>query len=108
MNEFSISQKAADKINMLNSKESKPQMFRIKVEGGGCNGLKYQIGFTDSKNNDDFEYDKDGACVVIDKISIEFLKNSELEYVEELGNSSFVINNPNSKSSCGCGSSFSF
>ena len=108
MNEFSISQKAADKINMLNSNESKPQMFRIKVDGGGCNGFKYEIVFTDKKTDEDITFNKNGAIVLIDKVSIGFLKNSELDYIEELGNSSFTIKNPNSKSSCGCGASFSY
>ena len=108
MYNFVVSESAAKRINCLNSKELNSQMLRVMVEGGGCNGLKYQIGLTDLKNSDDVIFTKDGANVVVDKISINYLKDSQLEYVEELGNASFVVKNPNSKSSCGCGSSFSF
>jgi iron-sulfur cluster assembly accessory protein len=107
MNNFIVLESAARRINRLNADESKPQILRVKVEGGGCNGMKYQVGLVDSKNSDDLVFTKDGASVVVDKISIDFLKDSELEYVEDLGNASFVIKNPNSKSSCGCGASFS-
>lgn len=108
MNSFIISESAARRIRHLNSEKQSPQMLRVKVKGGGCNGLKYQIGLTDSKSSDDLFFSKNGADIVIDKISMEYLKDSELEYVENLGNASFVIKNPKSKSSCGCGSSFSF
>ncbi len=107
MNNFIVSESAAKRINRLNMGESKPQMLRVRVEGGGCNGMKYQVGLVDSKSSDDLVFTNDGASVVVDKISIDYLKDSELEYVEDLGNASFVIKNPNSKSSCGCGASFS-
>ena len=107
MNNFIVSESAAKRINRLNVGESKPQMLRVRVEGGGCNGMKYQVGLVDSKSSDDLVFTNDGASVVVDKISIDYLKDSELEYVEDLGNASFVIKNPNSKSSCGCGASFS-
>jgi len=107
MNNYIVSESAAKRINRLNVGESKPQMLRVRVEGGGCNGMKYQVGLVDSKSSDDLVFTNDGASVVVDKISIDYLKDSELEYVEDLGNASFVIKNPNSKSSCGCGASFS-
>ena len=108
MHKFLISKEASDKINMLNLEEQNKYMFRIKVEGGGCNGYKYQISFTDFKYNNDIEFNQNGACVIIDNVSIFFLRNARLEYTEELGHSSFFIKNPNFQSYCGCGASFSF
>ena len=66
MYNFVVSESAAKRINCLNSKELNSQMLRVKVEGGGCNGLKYQIGLTDLKNSDDVIFTKDGAHVVVD------------------------------------------
>jgi iron-sulfur cluster assembly accessory protein len=108
MKDFLISKNAADKINSLKDLSNNDEYLRIKVDGGGCNGFKYEIVFTDKKTDEDITFNKNGAIVLIDKVSIGFLKNSELDYVEELGNSSFTIKNPNSKSSCGCGTSFSY
>jgi iron-sulfur cluster assembly accessory protein len=109
MNKFSISENAARKINSLNAKEKTSQkMLRVKVEGGGCNGLKYQLDLTDNQEGNDLIFMQKGAKVVIDEISIGFLEDSEIDYVEELGSASFVIRNPNSASKCGCGTSFSY
>ena len=108
MNNFIISESAIKRINFLNSNQSEIQMLKIKVEGGGCNGLKYTIAFTAHKSINDLVFINDGAIILIDKISIDYLDNSVLEYVEDLGSASFMIKNPNSKSKCGCGSSFSF
>ena len=78
MYNFVVSESAAKRINRLNSKESNSQMLRVKVEGGGCNGLKYQIGLTDLKNSDDVIFTKDGANVVVDKISINYLAQAHI------------------------------
>ena len=84
-------------------------MLRVKVEGGGCSGMKYQIGLTtDIKVNDDIVFTKEGARVVIDNISITFLQDATLDYIEDLGGAMFAIKNPKFKSSCGCGASFAF
>ena len=108
MNNFIISDSAVKKISDLNSSELNPSMLRIRVESGGCNGMRYKIELTHLRSKDDILLTKKGVKVVIDKLSIDFLKDSELIYVNEIGNSSFLINNPRSKSRCGCGSSFSF
>jgi iron-sulfur cluster insertion protein len=108
MNNFIISKNASDMINLLNNKEGENNMLRIKVEGGGCNGLKYQIYFTDAQKDADCIFTKDGAKILIDKISLGFLKDSELDYYEDLGSAAFIIKNPNSSSNCGCGQSFSY
>ena len=107
MTHFVISDSAIRKINHLNSNQTPLLMLRIVVEGGGCNGMKYQIEFTDTKDTNDLVFRRKGAVVLIDQLSINFLKNSILEYIEDLGGASFVVNNPNIKSNCGCGESFS-
>ena len=108
MSDFILSNSAVKKICNINYKTSNPLMLRIRIEGGGCNGMKYDITLTNRKTNNDIVFRKDGAQVVIDKVSMQFLEGSKLEYIDSLGSSSFVIKNMKSKSSCGCGSSFSF
>ncbi|WPX97119.1 HesB/IscA family protein [Candidatus Bandiella euplotis] len=109
MHKFIISENAANRINHLNSvKTAAKQLLRVKVDGGGCNGLRYQLDFVEDYADEDLVFTKKGAKVIVDKISITYLQNAELDYVEELGHSSFLINNPNSASKCGCGDSFSY
>jgi iron-sulfur cluster assembly accessory protein len=109
MDNFIVSENAADRINNLNKAHNGDEkMLRIKVEGGGCNGLQYQLELTEDQQEDDLVFARNGAKVIIDKISINYLKDSEVDYVEDLGSASFVIKNPNSSSKCGCGSSFSY
>ena len=82
--------------------------LRISVMGGGCSGFQYAFTFDEDTTQDDHLFDIDGAYVVIDTISLDFLKGASLDFEESLIGSSFVIrNNPNAASSCGCGSSFS-
>jgi iron-sulfur cluster insertion protein len=104
---FSVSPNAARRIALLASKEARPVMMRVAVLGGGCSGFQYNFSFEDSKNEDDLLIERDGAAVVVDATSLELLKGSELDYVEEMVGSSFQVKNPNATSSCGCGNSFS-
>ena len=102
--EINFSKKAVEKINQLVAKKPQGTFFRIAVKGGGCSGFKYDFSFdskieeTDSKQNN----------IVVDKSSIELLKGSIVDFSQELIGSSFKISNPKTKSSCGCGISFSF
>ena len=105
---FLLSDRASTKINLVNASTQNPEYLRIKVNGGGCNGFKYHIVFTNEKSKEDVVFEKNGAKVVIDNISLKFLIGAELDYIEKLGYQSFTINNPNSKSRCGCGTSFSY
>ena len=105
--QFSVSPTAAKRIAFLASKEAKPVMMRVAVLGGGCSGFQYNFSFEEQKNDDDLLIERDGAAVVVDSTSLEFLKGSELDYVEEMVGSSFQVKNPNATSSCGCGNSFS-
>ncbi len=82
--------------------------LRISVTGGGCAGFQYVFTFDDTQNKDDHIFEKDRASVIIDDISLGLLNGAELDFIDELIGSSFVIKkNPNASSSCGCGSSFS-
>jgi iron-sulfur cluster insertion protein len=106
-NPFSVSQSAAKRIAFLASREAKPVMMRVAVLGGGCSGFQYNFSFDDQHNEDDLLIERDGATVVVDSTSLELLKGSELDYVEEMVGASFQVKNPNATSSCGCGNSFS-
>ena len=82
-------------------------VMRVAVLGGGCSGFQYDFSFDEQHGEDDLVIERDGALVVIDSTSLELLKGSELDYVEEMVGSSFQVKNPNASSSCGCGNSFS-
>lgn len=102
-----ISDNAAKRIAALVEMEEKPGMrLRVSVSGGGCSGFQYGFSLDDGKNDDDFLFEKNGIEVVIDETSLDFLKGSELDFVEDLIGSYFAMKNPNATSTCGCGSSF--
>lgn len=82
-------------------------VFRVSVRGGGCSGFQYDFSFDDNVADDDVVFEIDGVRVVVDEVSLELVKGSELSYVEDLVGSFFKMTNPNAKSSCGCGTSFS-
>ena len=104
INEINFSIKAVEKINQLVAKKPPGTFFRIAVKGGGCSGFKYDFTF-DSKID---ENDLKQQNIVVDKSSIDMLKGSQVDFSEELIGNSFKITNPKTKSSCGCGVSFSF
>ena len=101
--EIKFTDNALKQINQLLSQKDKGAFFRIAIKGGGCSGFQYDFSFDKSANNNDLIQDK----ILIDKTSADLLKGSEVDYVNELMGDSFKINNPQSKSSCGCGVSFS-
>ena len=102
--EINFSKKAVEKIDQLIAKKPSGTFFRIAVKGGGCSGFKYDFSF-DSKLE---ETDLKRENIVVDKASLELLKGSQVDFSEELIGESFKISNPKTKSSCGCGISFSF
>ena len=104
---FSVTESAAKRIAFLAAKEVKPVMMRVAVLGGGCSGFQYDFSFEEERGEDDLLIERDGATVVVDSTSLELLKGSELDYVEEMVGASFQVRNPNATSSCGCGNSFS-
>ena len=101
--EIKFTDKALKQINSLLSKKDKGSFFRIAIKGGGCSGFQYDFSFDTKAGQDDLVFNN----VLIDKKSAELLNGSEVDYVSELIGESFKITNPQSKSSCGCGVSFS-
>ena len=101
--EIKFTNKALKQINTLLTKKDKGSFFRIAIKGGGCSGFQYEFTFEQSKAEDDLIFEN----ILIDKTSADLLKGSEVDYVSELIGEQFKINNPQSKSSCGCGVSFS-
>ncbi|MDA9664815.1 iron-sulfur cluster assembly accessory protein [Candidatus Pelagibacter sp.] len=101
--EIKFTDNALKQIQNLLSKKDKGLFFRIAIKGGGCSGFQYEFTFEQSKNDDDLTFQN----ILIDKTSADLLKDSEVDYVSELMGESFKISNPQTKSSCGCGVSFS-
>lgn len=102
-----LSASAAKQINAIMAKMGKQDYLRVAVEGGGCSGFSYKFDFAEAANDDDLLIERDGARVLIDEMSSEFLSGSEIDYANELIGSAFKINNPNATANCGCGTSFS-
>ena len=102
--EINFSKKAVERINQLISKKPSGTFFRIAVKGGGCSGFKYDFSFDNKIDENDSKYEN----IVVDKSSLDMLKGSQVDFSEELIGNSFKISNPKTKSSCGCGVSFSF
>jgi len=103
-----LSASAARQVAKIVAQENNPDLkLRIAVSGGGCSGFQYGFTLDDTVNDDDLKLERDGATVLVDAVSLDFLRGSEIDYVEDLAGASFQIRNPNAKSSCGCGTSFS-
>ena len=101
--EIKFTDNAIKQINYLLSQKDNGDFFRIAIKGGGCSGFKYDFSFDKKPNEEDLKLNN----ILIDKTSADLLKGSEVDYVSELIGDSFKISNPQSKSSCGCGVSFS-
>ena len=101
--EIKFTDKAIKQINHLLTQKDKGSFFRIAIKGGGCSGFQYDFSFDKSIEKNDLKFEN----ILIDKVSADLLKGSEVDYVSELIGDSFKISNPQSKSSCGCGTSFS-
>ena len=106
LDDFRISENAARRIATLAEQEAGRPMLRISVSGGGCSGFQYGFDFDGTINDDDRLFERGDARVVIDEMSLELLKGSEIDFVEDLMGAYFKVENPNASSSCGCGSSF--
>lgn len=102
-----ILESAVIKLKQLKTEENNPELkFRVFVQGGGCSGMEYGFTFDEQQNDDDFDFRYDDLTVVVDAMSMEYLRNAEIRWEESELGSSFVINNPNAETTCGCGSSF--
>ena len=101
--EIKFTNNALKHISEMLSKKDKGSFFRIAIKGGGCSGFQYDFSFDNKQEDDDLRHEN----IIIDKKSADLLKGSEVDYVDELIGENFKISNPQSKSSCGCGVSFS-
>ncbi len=103
-----LSGSAVEKINRLTEEEGNPDLkLRVYVTGGGCSGFQYGFNFDEQVADDDTSVTVDGATVLVDSLSIQYLSGSTVDYQEGLEGSRFLVSNPNAATTCGCGSSFS-
>jgi iron-sulfur cluster insertion protein len=103
----SLSASAAKRVAELKLQENMPNSFlRLAVSGGGCSGFQYGFSFDEAKQADDRAFERDGVTLVVDEVSLELVKGSEIDFVEDMMGAAFQVRNPNAASSCGCGNSF--
>ena len=103
-----VTESAASKIRALMAEEAEGEVsvLRIAIQGGGCSGFQYALGFDRGPQDGDNEIEMNGVRVVIDPFSAPYLTGAEIDYVDALMGAGFAINNPNVEAACGCGSSF--
>jgi iron-sulfur cluster insertion protein len=98
---------AAAKVRELVAEEGNASLkLRAYIQGGGCSGFQYGFEFDEGQNEDDIAIVTDGATLLVDPLSLQYLMGAEVDYSESLAGAQFVIRNPNAKTTCGCGSSF--
>jgi iron-sulfur cluster insertion protein len=107
-NNIELSNSAANKVRELVLEEQNPDLkLRVYIIGGGCSGFQYGFAFEEDSEDGDFVIENDGVSMMVDPMSFPYLMGSVVDYKEDLQGSRFVIENPNAKTTCGCGSSFS-
>ena len=105
---LNVTNSAVNKVNTLVEEEGNPDLkLRVYVTGGGCSGFQYGFAFDEAVAEDDTRVERQGATVLVDSLSFQYLAGAELDYSEGLEGSRFVVNNPNAATTCGCGASFS-
>jgi iron-sulfur cluster assembly accessory protein len=102
-----LSSRAAQRIAEILKEEPGPKFLRLAVTGGGCSGFQYDFCLDETHNDDDLIIRQGDAVVAIDPVSLDFLKGSEIDFVDEMIGAAFKVKNPNATASCGCGTSFS-
>ena len=103
-----IHESAVTKLRELRAEENNPDLkFRVFVQGGGCSGMQYGFTFDEAQNEDDFDFKFEDLTVLVDAMSMSYLADADIRWQESDMGASFVIDNPNAQTSCGCGSSFS-
>ena len=107
MTDITLTANAAKRVAWIASRQSKPAILRLAVDGGGCAGFTYKFELTDKPESDDEVAETDGVKLVVDPVSLDLVKGSAVDFVEDLGGAAFRVTNPNAQSGCGCGSSFS-
>jgi iron-sulfur cluster assembly accessory protein len=106
MTDVTVSERAARRIGDILKAEPPGTMLRISVEGGGCSGFQYKFDMEREQAGDDLVIAREGAVVLIDPVSVQYMAGSEIDFVEDLIGASFKVKNPNATASCGCGTSF--
>ena len=104
---FTVTPRAAKRIHEIAAKQGAAAALRVAVNGGGCSGFQYDFELNSKPENDDITFEVDGAKVLVDATSLGFMAGSTLDFIDDLMGQSFRIQNPQAKSSCGCGTSFS-
>lgn len=103
---ITLTPSAAKRVAWIAERQSKPPILRLAVDGGGCAGFTYKFELAEQET-DDAVAETDGVKLVVDPVSLDLVKGSAVDFVEELGAAAFKVTNPNAQSGCGCGSSFS-
>ncbi len=103
---FTVTERAARRIQAIAAKEPPGSRLRVSVSGGGCSGFQYEFGFDTTVQPDDLVIERDGVEVLVDAVSLPFVEGSTLDFVDDLMGQSFRVANPNATASCGCGTSF--
>ena len=103
---MTVTEAAAVKIRQLMSEETDVSVLRVAIQGGGCSGFQYGLGFDSAAAEGDVAFELHGVTVVVDPYSAPYLQGAEVDYVDSIQAAGFAINNPNAVSSCGCGHSF--
>jgi iron-sulfur cluster assembly accessory protein len=103
---ITVTERAAQRIGEILKSEPAGAMLRVSVQGGGCSGFQYKFDVERDKAEDDIVVARDGATVLIDSVSLQYLAGSEIDFVDDLIGATFKVNNPLAKASCGCGTSF--
>jgi iron-sulfur cluster insertion protein len=98
---------AAERVATIATKQGKPAILRLSVEGGGCAGFQYRFGLAEAIESEDEVAERDGVRLVVDPVSLDLVRGSAVDFVKSLGGASFQVTNPNAASGCGCGTSFS-
>jgi len=106
-NSVALTARAARRIGEILKTEPAGSMLRVSVEGGGCSGFQYKFDFVRAKTDDDLVLARDGATVLVDPVSVQYMAGAEIDFVDDLIGASFRISNPVATASCGCGTSFS-
>ncbi len=107
MSDVTMTESAASRIKAILEKQPGANALRVAVDGGGCSGFSYRFDFAEAPENGDLVIERDGATIVIDEMSLEFLRGAEIDFSTQLIGAAFRVNNPNATAGCGCGTSFS-
>jgi len=105
--DIALSTAAAARVSQIATRQNKPAILRLAVEGGGCSGFQYRFGLADAAEADDIAVETDGVTLLVDSMSLDLVRGGVVDFVDNLGGASFKVENPNATAGCGCGTSFS-